>query len=84
MPSLHELPEGFTARPLTPADVTDAARLGCDVGHPLLHVERLYIDVSGRPVEWAASDFLPEHYTHRLHLGRRAVPSPSLTVVSTP
>lgn len=66
------------------ADETDAARLGCAVGHPLLHVERLYVDVSGRPVEWAVSHFVPEHYTHRLHLGRRAVPSPSLTVVPTP
>ncbi|MGO0577577.1 GntR family transcriptional regulator [Ornithinimicrobium panacihumi] len=57
----------------------DRLRLGCEVGHPLLHVERLYVSVSGRPVEWAVSDFLPEHYTHRLHLGRRPVPVPSQT-----
>lgn len=66
------------------ADETDAARLGCQVGHPLLHVERLYVDASGRPVEWAVSDFLPEHYTHRLHLGRRAAPAPSLTASTSP
>lgn len=61
------------------ADPIDAQRLGCAVGHPLLHVERLYVDVSGQPVEWAVSDFLPEHYTHRLRLGRRPVPAPSPT-----
>lgn len=71
--------QSMTARAAGPVD---AERLGCAVGHPLLHVERLYLDVSGRPVEWAVSDFLPEHYTHRLHLGRRAAPSPSLTVTS--
>lgn len=71
--------QSMTARA---ADETDVERLGCPLGHPLLHVERLYVDVSGRPVEWAVSDFLPEHYTHRLHLGRRAAPSPSLTVSS--
>lgn len=57
-----------------------AQRLGCPEGHPLLHVERLYVEASGRPVEWAVSDFLPEHYTHRLHLGRRLYPVPSPTV----
>ncbi len=66
------------------ADETDAERLGCSVGDPLLHVERLYVDASGRPVEWAVSAFLPEHYSHRLHLGRRTAPAPSLMVSSTP
>lgn len=60
--------QAMTARA---ADAVAAERLGCPEGHPLLHVERLYVDVTGRPVEWAVSDFLPEHYTHRLHLGRR-------------
>lgn len=73
--------QSMTARA---ADETDAQRLGCAPGHPLLHVERLYLDPSGRPVEWAVSDFLPEHYTHRLHLGRRAASAPSLTASSTP
>lgn len=71
--------QSMTARA---ADPVDAARLGCTEGHPLLHVERLYLEVSGRPVEWAVSDFLPEHYTHRLHLGRRPSPAPSSTVHS--
>lgn len=49
----------------------DTAALPCAPGSPLLHVERLYVDAGGRRVEWAVSDFLPDHYTHRLHLGRR-------------
>lgn len=65
----------MTARAATEVD---RDRLGCPVGAPLLHVERLYVDASGAAVEWAVSDFLPEHYTHRLHLGRRRT-SPSLT-----
>lgn len=60
--------QSMTARAAT---ALDSERLGCPVGHPLLHVERLYVDDQGRPVEWTVSDFLPEHYTHRLHLGRR-------------
>lgn len=56
------------------ADDLDVSQLGCGVGDPLLHVERLYLDATGTPVEWAVSDFLPEHYTHRLHLGRRSAP----------
>lgn len=65
----------MTARAATEVD---RERLGCVVGHPLLHVERLYVDASGAAVEWAVSDFLPEHYTHRLHLGRRRnTPSPT-------
>lgn len=71
--------QSMTARA---ADETDAERLGCPVEHPLLHVERLYLDVSGRPIEWAVSDFLPEHYTHRLRLGRQGGSSP-LTVTPT-
>ncbi|GAA5166165.1 GntR family transcriptional regulator [Ornithinimicrobium tianjinense] len=73
--------QSMTARA---ADELTAPRLGCSVGHPLLHVERLYVDASGRPVEWAVSDFLPEHYTHRLRLGRRSMPSPSLTAAPHP
>jgi GntR family transcriptional regulator len=53
------------------ADDEQAEILGCTVGAPLLHIERLYIDASGSPVEYAVSDFLPEHYSHRLRLGRR-------------
>lgn len=72
--------QSMTARA---ADHLLAQRLGCPEGHPVLHVERLYLDSAGDPVEWAVSDFLPEHYTHRLHLGRRLSPVPSPTVEST-
>jgi len=69
--------QSMTARA---ADSVDAERLGCPEGHALLHIGRLYFDVSGRAVEWAVSYFLPEHYTHRLHLGRLPSPAPSSTV----
>ena len=73
--------QSMTARA---ADETDVERLGCPVGHPLLHIERLYVDASGRPVEWAVSDFVSDHYTHRIHLGREALPAPALTVAPSP
>ena len=71
----------MTARAAT---ALDQERLGCEAGHPLLHVERLYVDASGAAVEWAVSDFLPEHYTHRLHLGRRRNTSSSTTAERPP
>jgi DNA-binding GntR family transcriptional regulator len=52
------------------ADEDKAAMLECPVGAPLLHIERLYIDGSDTPVEYAVSDFLPAHYSHRIRLGR--------------
>ncbi|WP_161958370.1 GntR family transcriptional regulator [Ornithinimicrobium cavernae] len=73
---LNGAEQTMTARAATE---TDRERLGCDVGHPLLHIERLYVDSSGAAVEWAVSDFLPEHYTHRLHLGRRRSTPSSMT-----
>ncbi len=47
-----------------------AELLGCPPASPLLHIERLYIGTTGLPIELAISDFLPEHYSHRLRLGR--------------
>jgi DNA-binding GntR family transcriptional regulator len=47
-----------------------AERLQAPSGSPLLHIERLYRDGAGHPVELAISDFLPEHYSRRLRLGR--------------
>ena len=52
------------------ADEATAEALGCAVGTPLLHAERLYVDADGRLVEWEVSDYLPENYTYRVHLGR--------------
>lgn len=50
------------------AAVADAVR--CDVGHPMLRVDRLYSDAAGRPVELSVSHFLPEQYTYRVTLRR--------------
>ena len=47
-----------------------SARLGCPEGAPLLHVERTYFNRKGEPLEYAVSDFLPDHYAHRCRLGR--------------
>lgn len=44
--------------------------LGCAKGSPLLHIERTYHDRKGEPLEYAVSDFLPDHYSHRMRLGR--------------
>jgi len=48
--------------------------LGCLPGSPVLHIERTYVDRRGEPLEYAVSDFLPEHYAHRLRLGRGSYP----------
>ncbi|MCW2550650.1 MAG: transcriptional regulator [Mycobacterium sp.] len=52
------------------ADDEVAAAVGCDRGHPMLRVDRLYSDVAGTPVELAVSHFLPEQYTYRVTLRR--------------
>ncbi|WP_082929527.1 GntR family transcriptional regulator [Mycobacterium sp. 852013-51886_SCH5428379] len=55
---------------VAPADAGVAAALGCAPGHPMLRVDRLYSDASGRPVELSVSHFLPEQYTYRVTLRR--------------
>jgi GntR family transcriptional regulator len=55
---------------VAPADDVVAAAVGCQPGHPMLRVDRLYSDVSGRPVEMSVSHFLPEQYTYRVTLRR--------------
>jgi GntR family transcriptional regulator len=52
------------------ADERVAKAVGCDAGHPMLRVDRLYSDASGRPVELSVSHFLPEQYTYRVTLRR--------------
>jgi GntR family transcriptional regulator len=52
------------------ADDEVAAATGCEPGHPMLRVDRLYSDASGTPVELAVSHFLPEQYTYRVTLRR--------------
>ncbi|MGY4710643.1 GntR family transcriptional regulator [Mycolicibacterium sp. CBM1] len=55
---------------VAPADDMVAAAVGCDRGHPMLRVDRLYSDTAGAPVELAVSYFLPEQYTYRVTLRR--------------
>jgi GntR family transcriptional regulator len=52
------------------ADSDAAAALGCRAGHPLLRIDRLYLDTNGTPVELAVSHFLPELYSYRTSLRR--------------
>ena len=52
------------------ADDATAAAVGCRPGHPMLRVDRLYLDADGRAVELAVSHFLPEQYTYRVTLHR--------------
>ncbi len=55
---------------VAPADDIVANAVGCQAGHPMLRVDRLYSDSSGRPVELSVSHFLPEQYTYRVTLRR--------------
>jgi GntR family transcriptional regulator len=55
---------------VAPADALVADAVGCQPGHPMLRVDRLYSDSSGRPVELSVSHFLPEQYTYRVTLRR--------------
>ncbi|WP_137146164.1 GntR family transcriptional regulator [Mycolicibacterium sp. CR10] len=52
------------------ADEATAAAVGCNPGHPMLRVDRLYSDDRGHPVELSVSHFLPEQYTYRVTLRR--------------
>jgi GntR family transcriptional regulator len=52
------------------ADEAVAAAVGCQPGHSMLRVDRLYSDTTGRPVELSVSHFLPEQYTYRVTLRR--------------
>lgn len=58
----------------TAADNALAADLSCAAAIPILHVERTYLDRKGEPLEYAVSDFLPTHYSHRSRLGRKVEP----------
>ena len=52
------------------ADDIVAGAVRCEPGHPMLRVDRLYSDTSGRPVELSVSHFVPEQYTYRVTLRR--------------
>ena len=55
---------------VAPADELVAGAVGCQPGHPMLRVDRLYSDSADRPVELSVSHFLPEQYTYRVTLRR--------------
>jgi DNA-binding GntR family transcriptional regulator len=55
---------------VAPADDAVAGAVGCQPGHAMLRVDRLYSDAGGRPVELSVSHFLPEQYTYRVTLRR--------------
>ena len=55
---------------VAPADDVIAGAVGCEPGHPMLRVDRLYSDSAGRRVELSVSHFLPEQYTYRVTLRR--------------
>lgn len=64
---IAEADQSITAVAATP-EIADA--LGCSVGAPLLRIDRIYADTTGRPVELAVTYFLPEHYSYRVKLAR--------------
>lgn len=49
-----------------------ATAIGCDAGAPVLRIDRLYFDQTGRPVELAIAYFDPAHYSYRVRLHRHA------------
>ena len=55
---------------VAPADDLVAEAVGCEPGHPMLRVDRLYSDTTGTPLELSVSHFLPEQYTYRVTLRR--------------
>lgn len=61
--------QSVTAVPL-PSVLEDL--LECPSGTPALRIDRLYVDVRGRPVELAVSHFDPHRYSYRVHLRRGA------------
>ncbi len=70
-PHLHEpISEAAQSITVDAADEVVAAAVGCEVGHPMLRVDRLYSDAAGTPTELAVSHFLPEQYTYRVTLRR--------------
>lgn len=60
------------------ASVELSELLRVPVGHPILHVVRIYFDRQGQLLERAVSDFVPELFSHFSRLGRvgQHVPSP--------
>lgn len=56
-----------------PAPASASEVIDCAPDEPILHVERLYFDSEGNPVEFAVSHYNPRRYSYRLELRRRAL-----------
>src|SRR5262249_29710891 len=70
-PQLTEpIAEAAQSITVAPADELVAGAVGCQPGHPMLRVDRLYSDAGGSPVELSVSHFPPEQYTYRVTLRR--------------
>ncbi|WP_459547067.1 GntR family transcriptional regulator [Nocardia sp. X0981] len=55
---------------VAPANADTATALGCESGHSMLRIDRLYSDTTGQLIDLSISYFLPEHYTYRVTLRR--------------
>jgi GntR family transcriptional regulator len=55
------------------ANETLATALGCQLGDPLLVMDRMYLTTDQKYVELAISFFLPEQYSYRVKLRRSAL-----------
>ncbi len=67
---VHPIAEAAQSITVAGAGADVSAAVGCESGHPMLRIDRLYSDSSGTPVELALSHFLPEQYTYRVTLRR--------------
>ena len=54
------------------ADAQTALMLGCEIGAPILRIDRLFISAQGEPLELSVGLFLPDQYTYRTTLRRTA------------
>lgn len=52
-----------------------AEHIECDPGDPVLRIDRLYFDATGRTLELAVSHFNPDRYSYRIELRRRIRPA---------
>jgi GntR family transcriptional regulator len=55
-----------------PASVS--ALINCEPDEAILHVERIYYDSGGTPVEFAVSYYNPRRFSYNLELRRRTSP----------
>lgn len=66
----HPIVEAAQSITVASASVAVADALGCEEGHPVLRIDRVYADSAGAVVEVSVSYFLPERYTYRVTLRR--------------